>query len=167
MRATTQTFCSKVKKEEEPVWLTLLGSSGIGKTHAANEVWKWLKGREGFNRPSHDHYPVKLYWPKFIEQLRDQESAARRILVDAMSWKFLYIDDIFAERDSTGFSVDMFAKLIGARHNRFTIITSNKHLKEIEEIDVRMSDRILRGGLVSDCNLDSWQTVKGDYEKTA
>jgi DNA replication protein DnaC len=164
MLQVTKTFCRKVKREEPPVWLSLLGSSGIGKSHMADEVWEWLKGRDGFNRPSHDHYPVKLYWPKFIEQLRDLEGPAKRMLIDAMSWKYVYIDDIFAERDSTGFSVDMFAKLIGARHNRFTIITSNKHLHEIEEIDVRMSDRILRGELVADCELESWQSVKRNFQ---
>jgi DNA replication protein DnaC len=60
------------------------------------------------------------------------------------SWPVLFLDDIGAERDSTGFASENLNTLIGCRANRWTIITSNLMLEQLAAIDPRISDRMIR-----------------------
>ena len=61
-----------------------------------------------------------------------------------MEWPVLFLDDIGAERDTTGFASEQLNTLIGARSDRWTILTSNLSLENLGSIDPRIADRIIR-----------------------
>lgn len=125
---------------QAPRWLTLMGETGVGKTHCATKAWEYLKNHVSWAKTE---YPgVKIYWPKFVSELRSGESFER--LRDMMDWPVLFLDDIGAERDTTGFSSEQLNMILGCRERKWTIITSNLKLKDIGGIDPRMADRIIR-----------------------
>lgn len=133
-------FAIDFKNGESPRWLTLLGKTGTGKTHCARRVWENLKNRSVWNRS--EFIPVEIYWPMFVADLR--AGIAYERLRDMFSWPVLFLDDIGAERDSTGFASENLNTLIGCRANRWTIITSNLMLEQLAAIDPRISDRMIR-----------------------
>jgi DNA replication protein DnaC len=59
-------------------------------------------------------------------------------------WPALFLDDICAERDTTGFTSEQLNTLLGCRENKWTVITSNKLLHQIAELEPRLADRIIR-----------------------
>lgn len=61
-----------------------------------------------------------------------------------MKWPLLVVDDIGAERDTTGFAAEKLNTLLGARVGKWTVITSNLYLEQLGGIDPRISDRIIR-----------------------
>ena len=133
-------FALAVKEGGEPRWLSILGASGTGKTHCARRLWASLYGR--FNWDRMDYIGSMIYWPQFMSKLRsgnayDQER-------EMQYWPFLCLDDIGAERDTTGFAAEHLNKLLGCRMNRWTIITSNLSLEQIGAIDPRIADRMIR-----------------------
>ena len=86
--------------------------------------------------------PEKIYWPSFVSDLRNGEAYAK--VKDMARWPMLFLDDICAERDTTGFSSEQLCTLLGQRQSKWTIITSNKNVDQIAEMDVRLADRIVR-----------------------
>lgn len=60
---------------------------------------------------------------------------------------FLVIDDLGAERDSSGFVKDKMFELLNARMGKWTLITTNLSLKNIaENYDARIASRLIRDG---------------------
>ena len=135
-------WCISVKSGEKPHWLVLLGSSGIGKTLITDRVWKWLKTRPDF-RSEGDYDPVKLYWPEFTQKLRSGQ--AYGIRTAAMRWTYCYLDDICAENVSNYTGEELNA-LLGARVGRWTIVTSNKLMEDLGDLDCRIASRLIRDG---------------------
>lgn len=136
-------FSWRIKDGEPPSWLTILGDSGTGKTHCARKIWDWAKRKFTWTKSS--FIEEEIYWPELVGRLRDTEDRdAKEKLKDIAKWPVLFIDDIGAERDKTGYSSDLLNTLMGQRVNRWTIITSNLPLHKIAEVDVRISDRIIR-----------------------
>lgn len=125
---------------QAPRWLTLMGETGVGKTHCAMKAWDYLRSHVSW---AQTEYPgVKIYWPKFVSELRSGESFEK--LRDMLDWPVLFLDDIGAERDTTGFASEQLNLVLGCRERKWTIITSNLKLADISAIDPRMSDRIIR-----------------------
>jgi DNA replication protein DnaC len=62
----------------------------------------------------------------------------------AEKWPVLFLDDIGAERDTTGFAAEQLNTLLGRRVGKWTILTSNLALDGIAGIDPRIADRIIR-----------------------
>lgn len=60
------------------------------------------------------------------------------------AWPILFLDDIGAERDKTGFSSEQLCALLGQRAKKWTILTSNLSLENLGEVDPRISDRVIR-----------------------
>lgn len=133
-------FCLRTKTTYRPSWLTLLGKTGTGKTHCAEQVWK--KRHVHFNWRKTEWCPSKIYWPEFVALLRSGEAYER--IRDMANWPMLFLDDICAERDTTGFASEQLCALLGQRAGRWTIITSNKTLQQIADLDVRLADRLVR-----------------------
>ena len=129
-----------VKNQESPRWLILLGSSGIGKTMITNRIWKYLKSRPEF-RSEGDYDPVKLYWPSFIKKMRSQTGYG--LFNAACVWHYTYLDDVCSENISD-FSSETLHDLIGSRCGKWSIITSNKSMEQIAELDGRISSRLIR-----------------------
>lgn len=159
-------FCWRVKdhiKDQsiKPCWLSILGRSGTGKTHCSTKVWDWARRRFAWH--SFDFYEQVIYWPEMIGRLRDTtDRGARPMLKEIAAWPVLFVDDIGAERDSTGFASEQLSALLGQRARKFTILTSNLSLEQLAGIDPRISDRIIRenGNQYIDLDLMSYALRK-------
>jgi DNA replication protein DnaC len=127
---------------QSPRWLTLMGASDTGKTHCASRVFRHLNERSDNHRTKWT--PGKVFWPQFVLRLRDPESHARQRLFDLMTWPVLFLDDIGAERDTTGFATEQLNALLGMRVGRWTILTSNLSLRQIAQVEPRIATRIVR-----------------------
>ena len=136
-----------IKEGEKPKWLSLLGSSGCGKTHIAKCLWNWITKRQDFQGRS-EYSPQWIYWPKFVEELRSGAAYGR--YRDMMRWRYLVLDDVCGERE-TDYSTEKLHNLLGSRDGKWTIITSNKRAVDIAMLDRRIASRLNRGGsLVAD-----------------
>ena len=131
-----------VRDGEKPRWLSLLGSSGTGKTHIAKALWHWLSKKEDFEDKA-EYVPQWIYWPKLVEDLRSGNAYNR--YRDMMRWKYLVLDEICAE-NQTEFSTEKLHNLLGSRVGRWTIVTSNKRAVDIATLDRRIASRMARGG---------------------
>lgn len=123
-----------------PRWITFLGSSGNGKTHCARKLWKI--GRRTFDWQYCAYPEHEVYWPTFIQGLRSGKFFELR--TDMQQWPLLFLDDIGAERDTTGFASDELNALVGARMGKWTILTGNVDFKAVKAIDERIASRIVR-----------------------
>lgn len=129
-----------LKASETPRWITLMGKSGTGKTHCALRLWRLAKSMMSFNQTG--FVAEKIYWPAFVADLRS--GTAFEHLQDLMIWPVLLLDDVGAERDTTGFASEQLNMLLGRREGKWTILTSNLSLEGIGKIDPRIADRIIR-----------------------
>lgn len=123
-----------------PRWITILGNTGTGKTHCGRRLWVHLSNRLDWRGSQFNHH--EIYWPCFVSDLRAGNSF--ELLRDMARWPVLFLDDIGAERDTTGFATEQLNALVGARENRWTIITSNLMLEQLGAIDPRIPDRMIR-----------------------
>lgn len=121
-------------------WLSLIGKTGTGKTHCARRLWDWAETRFEWTRFEYIQMPI--YWPAMIRDLRAGERYHE--LRELAEWPVLMVDDIGAERDTTGFAAEQLNTLLGCRVGKWTIITSNLMLHQLAGIDPRISDRIIR-----------------------
>lgn len=141
MVAAMARFILALKEGGQPRWLSLLGTTGNGKTHLASRAWKFAQRRFDWSRT---HYvPSVIYWPDFVDELRG--GGVYDHYEDMKRWPALMVDDIGAERDTTGFASEKLNTLLGCRTDKWTILTSNLGLDQIEAIDRRISSRIVRG----------------------
>lgn len=133
-------FCMAVKYQQSPRWISMLGVTGVGKTHSANRMWNWAEPRFNWSKCQYIH--SKIYWPAFISGLKSNQNYD--MLSEMWSWPMLFLDDIGAERDTSGFAAEQLNTLLGQRVGKWTIITSNLMVGQIANIDPRMADRIIR-----------------------
>lgn len=133
-----------LKEGKEPRWITIMGASGTGKTHCAKKLWSKSLGMAQFAPRwlGVEFLAREVYWPKFVSEMRSGDVYGR--FRDMMNWPVLFLDDIGAERDTTGFASEQLNMLLGSRGGRWTIITSNLTLEQLGNIDPRISDRIIR-----------------------
>lgn len=136
-----QEWVNAMRENKEPRWLSIIGSSGTGKTHCAVRMWNWAYKRFDWSRSSFQ--PRSIYWPDFVQRLRAGERFDMR--TDMKSWPVLFLDDIGAERDPSGFASEELNTLLGCRMGRWTIITSNKDFEALSAVDGRISSRLIRG----------------------
>lgn len=147
-----------LSRRSQPHWLSLLGRSGNGKTHLATCLWNEIRSFCDWNPIGCAYTPQFLVWPDFVDRLRTGEFYG--FLNDAKRWPFLVIDDVGAERDSTGFVTDRLYSLLSCRVGRWTILTSNLSLAQIRDrLDERLASRMIRGGsVVAECTAPDWAT---------
>lgn len=139
---TAAQWATSVKAGAAPHWLVLLGNSGVGKTHIAKRLTKWLKTRDDWSMGA-SYHPRTVYWPVFVEDLRS--GGAYGELRDMTGWRYLILDDVASERVSE-YSGEKLHNLLGARVGKWTIITSNKSMRDIAEFDTRIASRLKRDG---------------------
>ncbi len=136
-----QRWANAFKNSEAPRWLTIMGNSGTGKTHCARRLWNYAKERSNWSKM--DFMPKVIYWPDFVQELRSGHAYEFRN--ELKRWPVLFLDDIGAERDPSGFASEEMHTLLGCRMNRWTLITSNKSPDALAAIDQRIFSRIIRG----------------------
>ncbi len=124
----------------KPRWLSILGNSGTGKSHCARRIWKHMNARTDWVRAS--FLAEEIYWPSFVSDLRAGDAYEK--LRDMQRWPVLFLDDVCAERDTTGFASEQLNTLLGCRSDKWTIITSNLSLGQIGKVDPRIADRMIR-----------------------
>lgn len=121
-------------------WLSLLGKAGVGKTRLARFLWHWSRRR--FRWMACEYAEQEIFWPKFVSDLRSGHGFEQ--LRDMIRWPVLFLDDVFGERDGTGFSTEQLSTLLGSRVGAWTLITSNCLLDHIASIEPRIANRMVR-----------------------
>lgn len=120
-------------------WLSLLGKSGRGKTHLANEVSRW-RCRDGRKLGR-----LVYRWLDILQDTRsDQKSAIRDLMARCERPRLMIIDDIGSGYE-TGFSGSLLAEMADRRLGKATVWTSNLSLEQIADLDSRIASRMIRG----------------------
>ncbi len=132
----------------EPWWLTLSGASDLSKTHLLTGVFKILNGRGllSSNQSGVQEQRV-IVWPEIMLGLRSSRGYATNDLLSAAAdWKAVFLDELKADGDTTGYSTGVLANLLSARTGKWTLITTNLTLGHIERFDARIASRMIRAG---------------------
>lgn len=135
----------------EPYWLTLIGESGIGKTHLAKAVWRQFMAENRFelqwSKAEQKTYGNTGQWCNWRKACAEFRDGAYGYIEDLCDEWFVVIDDLGAERDTTGFIASATDRILAGRKGKWTMITTNLTLKEIaDRIDTRIASRMLRDG---------------------
>lgn len=129
MKTEVARFITAYKRKLLPRWLSLVGSSGAGKTMLAWEIKSICDGRF-------------IPWVKVAKMLREGEY---RWFDDLASERLLILDDIGAEYQ-TGFVAAKLYEILSQRAKKWTVLTSNLSLQQIGDLDIRISSRMIRDG---------------------
>lgn len=129
-------------------WLSLLGPSGTGKTYLANRVYRTaeVECRERWRR---DQLPRTLSFRsisfgRFLEKCRAREYDTSAAL-DALAEPYcLFVDELGADRDPTGFAGELIWKMASFRVGKATLFTSNMGLDALGALDARIRSRVIR-----------------------
>lgn len=140
-----------VKAARPPYWLSLLGKCGTGKTHCARQVFEWLKGTrrlcwQGWGAVDcpWEYDPYLVHWPTHLQQLRNNKASLRHN--DMFRWPFVVLDEVTPDNDRWGPAANALINLLSARTGRWTLLTSNLGIAEMERLDPRISSRLIRDG---------------------
>ena len=146
-----QAFCSAVIQREEPRrWLSLLGPSGVGKTHIMKQALKCLasaNGRGLWKLPT----PTGHRGPQMAHLIPAVDLEDFRAARDYAKYDVIYIEDIGsgATMDKGAGAVlrNRIAELLQLRSNRWTLLDANLYRGEIEkQLDGRIASRLKRDG---------------------
>jgi len=139
-------------------WLSLVGSSGTGKTMLSRMITSvFLRHIEGL-RDEHRGTPGDRYsrmggfmsWPLCVERMLEGDFGFTRQCKE--DW-FLVLDDIGAENEKIReLSTSKLFAILNERQHKFTVLTCNYGLADIaKRMDPRIASRLLRhGGSVVD-----------------
>lgn len=146
-----QAWCSAVIRHEPPRrWLSLLGPSGVGKTHilkqalaclrsaTARGLWK-IPTATGQRSPEMAH---------LIPAVDQQDFRAPR---DYARYDLIYIEDIGSgatlDKGAGAVTRSRVAELLQLRSNKWTLMDANLYRREIEhQLDGRIASRLKRDG---------------------
>ncbi len=141
-----QAFCSAVLDDVRPKrWLSLLGPSGVGKTHLLKQALRFLGSRMRIK--------TKTGW-------RGAEVAHINPLTDLGDWRaaadyarydLIYIEDIGAGGDAEAGAgrvvLSRLRELLQLRSGRWTMLDANLYRKRIAAtLDGRIASRLKRDG---------------------
>lgn len=141
-------------------WLSLVGTSGAGKTMLARRVWRWFcQSGMFFVEPVRQsnvvHTGQWCDWRKFMEECLQGDFSRTIDLRD--DW-FVVFDDIGSKRDKSGIGADKLDTILSARVGKWTMITSNLKMTQIaDQFDQRIASRMIRdGSIVIDVDVDDF-----------
>lgn len=129
----------------KPRWFTVCGRSGTGKTMLMTELFNFCE--QHFRTATRiDGDKVSLIDFYKISAINLAESfRANGYNGYAENADLLFIDDIGAEKDTTGYVKGKLCELLSKRLGKWTLLTSNLTLTEIgDSYDNRISSRIIR-----------------------
>lgn len=153
LRKAGEAFWRSMLSGKPPFWLTLSGSTGVGKTHLAKRLQRafYLMTRlqaqgDIYLGPGRAFYSAGFYhWPS----IADGFNRGRYEILDDMAtdW-FAVIDDIGATRQGSErieqLILDKLFQVLNRRQNQWTIITTNMKLKALHQQEPRLADRLIR-----------------------
>lgn len=133
-------------------WLSLLGTSGAGKTHLARKISEFFRTYmlnelipgQDLNRTRYHMKGGFLSWRKLCQQMRNGDYSAFQAACEDY---FVVIDDIGSGHE-TSFVTSKLDELFDARQKKWTVVTGNLSLGDIQKIDARLASRMLRDGSV-------------------
>ena len=114
-------------------WLSLLGSSGVGKTHLARGIREEFPGRRN----------KFIRWITVCDYMRSGDFG----VLDAMAEAHVLICDDIGAAYETDLSRAKIYELAERRINKPTVFTSNLDLQGVaKEVDSRVASRMVRDG---------------------
>lgn len=144
-------FILDIKSGSAPRTLSLLGTTGVGKTMLAKRIWRWFDAvGKWYVEPVRGAMCVRTGqfcdWRKFIEDCLAEGDFSRSL--DLCEDWFVVLDDIGSKRDKSGFGVDKLDTILARRCGRlWTVVTANLSVEEIsDQLDARIASRLLRHG---------------------
>jgi chromosomal replication initiation ATPase DnaA len=150
-----QAFCSAALAGGPPRWLTLLGPSGVGKTHLLKQVLRFLR--------QHWRMQVKTVWPDGTRSGRTRQFAH---LIPALhldtyqaareyaAFDLVYLEDLgsgagLGEKGSGAVLRSRIAELLQLRSHKWTLACANLSRAEIaQHLDPRIASRLGRDASV-------------------
>lgn len=143
--------------KDRPCWLMICGKSGNGKTHCARHLWKEATRLNLIHSENADFLPHLIWWPKMVNDLRS--GVGFPLLGDLGKWPLVVLDEIGADRDTTGFVTDRLYFALAQRDRRWTVITTNLSFTKIREMDERIASRAFRNdGVVVEVDTEDFYT---------
>lgn len=170
MKLRAEEFLTDMLSKAKPHWLSLIGSSGAGKTMLAKWINRQFKDRLDWEidwpatertRTEHEpngriirHRGDYIAWRRLASLLRDGE---HRMFDDLCALTFLVVDDIGAEYGTPFIDAKLY-ELCSRREQKWTVFTANLSLADIEQrIDARIASRMIRhGSKVVDVNVQDF-----------
>jgi DNA replication protein DnaC len=173
MKDEAVSFTDDLLNDRAPRWLSLLGTSGAGKTMLAKRIARLFR----------EHRAGKIDWPR-TERTRSEAFPYGRIITwkggfinwgvalnermmtgdyvflqDMRAFDLFVIDDILSEYEKhRSLSASKLYYVFEGRLGKWTVITANASLREIGELlDARIASRMLRdGGVVVDVDVPDY-----------
>lgn len=166
-------FADDIYQDRQPYWLSLLGTSGAGKTMLARLIWHIFR----------DWKHTEINWPA-TKRTQTPETPRGRIiryrggfinwgnainnrmlkgdydfLEDMRDYSFFAIDDIASEYERhRELSASKLYNVLEARLGKWTVVTANLSLDQIgSSLDTRIASRMLRNeSVVVDVNVEDY-----------
>lgn len=149
MRKTAIEFAQELHAHSTPRWLSLLGTSGAGKTMLARWINRVFKDsvngcvisetRERIVRAGGGF----ISWARLANELREGNY---RMFDDICEDYFVIVDDIGSEHKSDFIRSKLY-ELCSRRETKWTVFTANLSLEQIGlQIDPRIASRMIRHG---------------------
>ncbi len=144
--AAVQAFCSAVLRREPPRrWLSLLGPSGVGKTHVLKQAFACLRAAW--------RLPTATGWrgPQMAHLIPAIDLADYRAARDYAAYDLIYIEDIGSgaalDKGAGAVTRSRVAELLQLRSAKWTMLDANLYRKEIDaQLDGRIASRLKRDG---------------------
>lgn len=144
MLSKARRFVMDYKAGASGRWLSLLGTSGAGKTFLADivrektkQAWRVGSGEDSFIQ--YTRWP-KHHWPTIGERMLGGEWDLWEMIAEQDE---CVIDDIGADNDPKKTITDKLCKIAEMRLGKWTVFTSNLTLGDIaRQLDQRISSRM-------------------------
>lgn len=173
MKEEAASFVDDIANNRSPRWLSLLGTSGAGKTMLAKIISRFFRETRHMqidwvatNRTQNEHSPRGriirdrggfINWGDAINNR--MLKGDYDFLEDMREYSFFAIDDIASEYERhRALSASKLYNVFEARLKKWTVITANLSLDQIgETLDARIASRMMRdGGVVVDVDVPDW-----------
>lgn len=179
MKLSAVSFVDDMLNARHPYWLSLLGTSGAGKTMLAKMIWRQFRttldreidwpSMERTQGPSCPHGRIIRYHGGYINWGDAINNRMLRgdfdFLEDMRDYSFFVIDDIASEHERhRELSASKLYNVLEARLGKWTVLTANLSLEQIgTNLDTRIASRMLRNeSVVVDVNVHDYNLRRRD-----
>lgn len=155
MKDAAASMADDIFANRSPRWLSLLGTSGAGKSMLAKTILRLFRTHRHGHIDQGRTSPRQIVrwrggymnWGKALNQMLDGDY---KFLDDLRSYDFFVLDDIISEYEKLRqLSAAKLYDIFESRLGKWTIITANASLEQIGHmLDPRIASRMLRGNSV-------------------